>query len=86
LSPFLRQSSKTGGRFKFISVTSVHLLDRSKILLDLLLQGRGFSRSVEKRDLMLLHVMEQLSNRLNVFDTLAFLLAKLDRDVLLFDE
>ncbi len=35
---------------------------------------------------MLLHVMEQLSNRLNVFDTLAFLLAKLDRDVLLFDE
>jgi len=46
------------GRFKFFSVTSIHLLGRSDILLDLILQGRGFSRSVEKRDLMLLDVME----------------------------
>lgn len=65
---------------------TIHLLDRSKIFLDLLLQARGFSRSVEKRDLMLLHVMEQLSNRLDVFDTPAFVLAEVDRDVLLFDE
>lgn len=74
------------GRLKFFSVTIIHLLSRSSILLDLLLQRRGFSRSVGKRDLMLLNVMERLSNRLDVFDALAFLLAELDRDVVLLNE
>lgn len=35
---------------------------------------------------MLLNVMERLSNRLDVFDALAFLLAELDRDVVLLNE
>jgi hypothetical protein len=86
LGPFLRQSSKAVGCFKFFSVTTIHLLGRWNILLDQPLQGRGFSRSAEKRDLLLLDVLEQLSNRLDVFDTPAFVLAEVDRDVLFLDE
>ena len=35
---------------------------------------------------MFLDVIEQLSNRFDVFDTPAFVLAEVDRDVLLLDE
>ena len=74
------------GRLKLFSVSTIHLLGRSNILQDLPLHGKGFSRSAEKRHLMLLDVIEQLSNRFDVFDTPAFVLAEVDRDVLLLDE
>ena len=80
-SPFLLQPSKAVGCFQFFSVTTVHLLGRSDILLDLLPHDRGFRPSAEKRNLMLLNVMKQLSNRLDVFNTPAFVLAEVDRDV-----
>ncbi len=60
------------GCFQFFPVTTIHLLGRSNTLLDLLLQDGRFSRSVEKRDLMPLDIMEQLSNRLDVFNTTPF--------------
>ena len=74
------------GCFKFLSVTTFDLLSRSNILQDLLIRSRGFSRFAQKRDLMLLDVMEQLPNRLDVFGHPAFVLAEVDLDVLLLDE
>ena len=74
------------GCFKSFSVTTFYLLSRSNILQDLPLRTRGFSRFAKKRDLMLPDVIEQLSNRLDVFGTPAFVLAEVDRDVLLLDE
>jgi hypothetical protein len=50
------------------------------------LRGKGFSRCAEKRHLMLQDVIGQLSNRLDVLDTPAFVLAEVDRDVLFLDE
>jgi hypothetical protein len=35
---------------------------------------------------MLLNVMKQVSNRIDVLDTSAFVLAEVNRDVLLFNE
>jgi hypothetical protein len=74
------------GCFKFFSVKTFQLLSRSNILQDLLHRSRGFSRFAKKRDMMLLDVKEQLSNRLDVFGPPAFVLAEVDRDVLLLDE
>ena len=74
------------GSFKFFSVTTIHLLSRSNTLQDLPLRRRGISRFAKNRDLMFLDVIEQSSNRLDLFGTPAFVLAEVDRDVLLLDE
>lgn len=67
------------GCFKFFSVTTIHIQSRSNTLQGLPLRSRGFSRFAKKRDLMLLDVIEQLSNRLDVFGPPAFVLAEVDR-------
>jgi hypothetical protein len=42
--------------------------------------------SAEKHHMMLLDVIDQLSNRFDVFDIPVFVLAEVDRDVSLLDE